>query len=62
MWIFKKLYPGEKMIIFTNNTPYYHRREVGLLGGGIKREICEMMVKYNVKQIDLPLKKENVWK
>ena len=26
---FKKLYPGKKMILITDNTPYHHTREIG---------------------------------
>ena len=51
---FKKLYLNQKMVLITNNVPYHHKREIGLLGNKKKGEICDMMEKYDVEYINLP--------
>lgn len=51
---FKKHYPDHKMVLITDNAPYHHKREVGSLGNKTKKQVVEMMTKYNVQHMDLP--------
>lgn len=61
-WVQKKLFPtfeklhsGEKMVLVLDNALYHHKREIGSLGNLTKKELVQLMIKYNVEYVDLPL-------
>jgi hypothetical protein len=43
------------MILVADNAAYHHKRVIGSLASLSKKKLIEMMVKYNVEYIDLPL-------
>lgn len=52
---FEKLYPNKKMVLLCDNAPYHHKRKIGSLASMSKKKLLEMMQKYNVEYLDLPL-------
>lgn len=52
---FKKKYPRKKMVLVADNAPYHHKRVIGSLGGLSKKKVIDMMVKYNVTYLELPI-------
>lgn len=55
---FKRMFPGKKMVLVMDNAPYHHVREIGTLSGKTKGGIIDLMKKYEVDHILLPLTDE----
>jgi hypothetical protein len=43
------------MILVADNTPYHHKQEIGSLQAVTKKKLLDMMVKYEVDAVDLPV-------
>ena len=53
--VFKKLYPGKRMVLVADNAPYHHKRVIGSLGHLNKTQMVDLMVQHKVEWIDIPL-------
>jgi hypothetical protein len=60
MWVennlvpaFENVYPNKIMILVAKNAPYH--REIGSLQATSKKKLLEMMVKYDIDTVDLPV-------
>ena len=55
--VFKKLYPGKKMILMLDNAPYHHKRGIPSLSGLSKGKLIDEMAKFITpdKSILLPV-------
>jgi transposase len=52
---FERQYPGKKMVLVADNAAYHHKRVIGSLASLSKKKLIEMMTKYEVDYLDLPL-------
>ena len=55
---FKRMLPGKKMVLVMDNAPHHHVREIGTLSGKTKGAIIDLMKKYQVDHLLLPLTDE----
>ena len=46
---------GKKLVLVADNAAYHHKREIGSIGSLTKKKLIELMEKYEVEHIDLPL-------